>query len=319
VQTRDSSFVDEDVVVATLRAVFREHGVAGEVEDADAWRIDNLLASHAHTDLAVEGVDFDRRLYPLAHAGHRALAQNLSDLYAVDAEPVGFMWALALPERWSLDDVVSFATGAARLAAAARCPLLGGDLSKTAGPMSCAITVLGRAAGLSVARSGARPGQGVWLTRKVGASARGLSVLRHAAVGDDEAVFARWIGQLDIVDRRAVLAHVAPIPFHHLEQLSDFAVAAIDVSDGLARDAARLARTSGVGIDFDALEDVVDVAAGATEHDALYGGEDLALLFSVPDGLEPSGCIRVGRVVRGAGLFRRGQTIDDRGYDHFRR
>jgi len=318
VRARDGSLVDEDRVVAAIRAVFAARGVAAEAEDADAWRIDHLLASHAHTDVVVEGVDFDRALYPLAFAGHRALAQNLSDLFAVDAEPVAFFWGLALPATWSLQDVEDLARGAAGLAAAAQCPLLGGDLSKTAGPMTAAVTVLGRAAGLSVARSGAKPGQGVWLTRPVGAAARGLALLQAARPGDDEAGFRRWLAALSVVDRRAVLAHVAPSPFHHLEQLSDFAVAAIDVSDGLARDAARLARTSGVAIELDNLDDAIDVAAGATAQHALYGGEDWAVLFAAPDGFAPPGCVRVGRVVAGAGLTVGGQVIDARGYDHFR-
>jgi thiamine-monophosphate kinase len=310
--------VDEDGVVAAIRAVFAAHGVCAEAEDADAWRIDHLHPSHAHTDVVVEGVDFDRALYPLAFAGHRALAQNLSDLAAVDADPTGFFWGLAIPSSWSLADTVAFARGAAALAAAAQCPLLGGDLSRTGGAMTAALTVLGRASGLSVARSGAKPGQGMWLTRRVGASARGLRLLQAERPGEDEATFRRWLDGLSVVDRRAVLAHVAPTPFHHLEQLSDFAVAAIDVSDGLARDAARLARTSKVGIDLDRLDDAIDTAAGASADDALRGGEDWAVLFAVPEGLLPPGCIRVGRVVAGAGVRVDGIAIDARGYDHFR-
>jgi thiamine-monophosphate kinase len=109
------------------------------------------------------------------------------------------------------------------------------------------------------------------------------------------------------------------MPFHHLEQLSDFAVAAIDVSDGLARDAARLARTSRVGIDVDVLDAAVDHAAGATVDDALFGGEDGALLFAVPDGLKPPGCVRIGRVVATPGLTVDGKELAGDGYDHFRR
>ena len=316
---RDGVVVDEDGVVAAIRAIFRAVGAHAEPEDADAWRVDGLLASHVHTDMAVEGVDFDRALYPLRCAGHRSLALNLTDLFAVDAEPVAFAWSLAIPETWSLPDVEAFATGAARLAAAAACPLLGGDLSSTTGPFVCSITCFGRAAGLSLSRSGAKVGQGVWLTRPCGASTRGLRLVQQARVGDDDGAFARWLQSLSIVDRRAVLAHVEPTPFHHLEQLSDFAVAAIDVSDGLARDAARLARTSRVGIDVDVLDAAVDHAAGATVDDALFGGEAGALLFAVPDGLKPPGCVRIGRVVATPGLTVDGKELAGDGYDHFRR
>ncbi len=316
---RDGNVVDEDGVVQTIRSVFRGVGAHAEPEDADAWRIDGLHASHAHTDMAVEGVDFDRALYPLRCAGHRALALNLTDLYAVDAEPVAFSWSLAIPATWTLADVEAFARGAAHLAAAAACPLLGGDLSSTSGPFVCSITCFGRAAGLSLARSGAKAGQGVWLTRPCGASARGLRLVQHARVGDDEGAWGRWLQTLSSVDRRAVLAHVEPTPFHHLEQVSDFGVAAIDVSDGLARDALRLARTSRVGIDIDDLDAAVDHAAGATVDDALHGGEDGALLFVVPDGLLPPGCARIGRVVEGPGLSIAGRPVQGVGFDHFRR
>ncbi len=316
---RAGHVVDEDGVVAAIRAVFHDVGAHAEAEDADAWRVDGLLASHVHTDMAVEGVDFDRALYPLRCAGHRALALNLTDLYAVDAEPVAFAWSLAIPDAWTLDDVRAFSLGAARLAAAAACPLLGGDLSSTSGPFVCSITCFGRAAGLSLARSGAKPGQGVWLTRPCGASARGLRLVQQARVGDDEGAYARWLQSLSVVDRRAVLAHAEPSPFHHLEQLSDFAVAAIDVSDGLVRDAHRLARTSHVAIDIDDVDAAVDHAAGASVDDALYGGEDGALLFAVPDGLVPTGCVRIGRVLAGQGLSIAGRPVAGVGYDHFRR
>jgi thiamine-monophosphate kinase len=330
--------VAEDDVVAAIRAEFAAVGAHAEPEDADAWRIDQLLATHATTDAVVEGVDFDRALYPLSYAGHRALAQNLSDLYAVDAEPGGFVWSLAIPTddehregkgndpdgkrpalpRWSLDDVRAFARGAARLAAAVGCPLLGGDLSSTTGPLVGSITCFGRAGGLTVARSGARPGQGIWLTRRLGASARGLRLLQAARVGADDGIFHRWLRGLPAPEQRAVRAHVEPAPFHGLECLSDYGVAAIDVSDGLARDAARLARTSGVAIELDRLDDAVDVAAGASVDDALHGGEDWALLFAVPDGLVPPGCVRIGHARAGQGLTAGGVPVVGRGFDHFR-
>jgi thiamine-monophosphate kinase len=316
--TAEQTASGEDAYVAALREVFAARGVRGEPVDSDAWRIDALFPTHVHADMTVEGVDFDRALYPLTYAGHRALAQNLSDLYAADAEPVAFTWSLAVPPAWSMGDVVSFARGAARLAAAAGVPLLGGDLSSTGGPFVCAITCLGRAASLAVARTGAKPGQGIWLSRRVGASGRGLKLLRAALVGESESVFAAWLSSLSEVDRRAVRAHIEPAPFHHLEQLSDYAVAAIDVSDGLLRDAARLAQASGVAIDLTDVDAAVDVAAGAELDDACYGGEDWAVLFAVPEGLEPPGCLRIGQVLAGHGVTVAGRRVDAHGFDHFR-
>lgn len=311
--------VDEDGVVDAIRAVFRAHGVCGEDSDADAYRIDDLLATHTTTDLVVEGVDFDRALYPWRCFGHRALAQNLSDLFAVDAEPRGFIWSLAIPgageSAVDLDAVVAFAAGAAALAAAAGCPLLGGDLSTTSGPFVCSITAFGRTPGVPLTRGRARAGQGLYLTRKVGASAAGLRALRAARVGWDERAFSTWRKSLDAATAHAVRAHVEPMPFHDLESLADVAVAAIDVSDGLVKDAGRLAAASGVGVDLDNVAAVVDV--GASVNDALYGGEDWCVLFAVPDGLPaPDGCFRVGRVVGGCGVRVDGVPVDVAGYAH---
>lgn len=308
-------------VVAAIRAVFAARGVCGEGADDDCARIDHLLASHATTDVIVEGVDFDRALSPLRFAGLRALAQNLSDLYANDCEPVGFLQALAIPSRYSLDDVVAFSRGMADLAAALGVPLLGGDLSRTEGPFTCSITAFGRAPGIAVTRRGARVGQGLWLTGPVGGSAAGLRVLLRDRPGDDEAAFAAWRSRLSTTEQVAVRRHVEPSPVHHLERLSDFAVAAIDVSDGLGLDAGRLAEASGVAIALDDVAGSVDVAAGATVDDALSGGEDWVILFVVPDGLVPEGCRRVGRVIEGpaGAVFVDGVRVDHRGHDHFAR
>jgi thiamine-monophosphate kinase len=231
---------------------------------------------------------------------------------------VAFVWSLAIPPSWSNEDVVAFAEGAARLAESVGCPLLGGDLSSTAGPLCCSVTAVGRCPGVPVKRSGARAGQGVWLSQKVGASAAGLRLLQRDRPGGDEGAFFAWRKRRSDVEQRCVAAHVEPAPFHTLESLADWAVAAIDVSDGLARDAGRLARSSGIAIDLDGLNDAV--AAGATVDDALFGGEDWALLFCVPDGLgDPPGCVRVGRVVEGEGVFVGGARVPDEGFDHFQR
>ncbi len=310
--------MNEADVVKAIREVYRNAGVPTEDEDDDTARIDDLLASHITTDVTVEGVDFDRALYPLRFAGLRSLAQNVSDLYASDAEPVGFLQALSIPPSWSLDDVVRFSRGAAELAGALGMKLLGGDLSRTSGPFQCAITALGRAPQLSTTRRGARVGQGIWLTRQLGGSAVGLRILMRDRIGEDEGVFARWRRTLSTSEQRAVRCHVEPSPVHPLERLTDFAVAAIDISDGLAIDAGRLAHTSRVAIELDNLDAAVDLAAGATADDALRGGEDWALLFAVPDGLDPVGCIRVGTVVKGpAGQVTVGGDVVTGGHDHF--
>jgi thiamine-monophosphate kinase len=312
--------MNEADVVTAIRRVFRAAGVATEDDDDDTARIDELLTTHVTTDVTVEDVDFARSLYPLRYAGLRSLAQNVSDLFAADAEPTALLWSLSIPPTWSLVDVERFSTGAAQLAGALGMRLLGGDLSRTAGPFQCAITAFGRAPQLSTTRKGARVGQGLWLTRALGGSAVGLRLLQQAQIGDDEAAFSSWRSRLTVQEQRAVACHVEPSPVHGLERLTDFAVAAIDISDGLAIDAGRLARSSGVAVEFDHLDDAVDHRAGATAEDALRGGEDWAILFAVPDGLEPEGCIRVGTVVAGpAGRVTVDGVVVTGGHDHFER
>ena len=314
----------EAALIAAIRRIFAQHEALAEEDDDDTARIDGLFISHVSVDVAVEGKDFDRALAPLRYFGHRVVAQNLSDLYAADCEPRGFVWSLAIPDRWSLDDVEAFCVGAATLAGAMGMPLLGGDLSSVDGPFSCSITAMGHAPGIPLRRRGARAGQHLWLSKPCGAAAAGLRALMGARVGDDEATFATWLhGQPEAV-QRAVLAQLAPMPAHPFDRLSDFAVAAIDVSDGLTRDASRLAAASGLDLALEDLGRAVDVAAGATLEDALAGGEDWAILAAIPEGLEPDGGILLGRFQEavdgtGGGLFVDGKRVAPQGFDHFRR
>lgn len=313
---------DEAAMVARIRAIFRRHDALVETEDDDTARVDQLLATHVTTDVAVEGQDFDRAFAPLRCFGHRVMVQNLSDLAAADADPRGFVWSLAIPERWRSVDVDAFCEGAAAVCGAVGLPLLGGDLSGTDGPFAAAVTAFGHAPAIPVARRGARAGQHLWLSKPCGAAAAGLRLLREAQPGDDEGTFHTWRRGLDPVSRRAVDAWTTPVPAHPFARLSDFAVAAIDVSDGLLKDASRLAAANGLGVRFDALELAIDVAAGATRDDALAGGEDWAILAAVPDGLEPDGGLCIGRfvddVARGT-LWTGGHQLAPRGWDHFRR
>lgn len=274
------------------------------------------------TDVVVEGIDFDRALYPLHYAGARALAQNLSDVAAMGATPVGFVWTLSIPPADTgaaldeLMDLMDFVRGAAALAKTRRVPLLGGDLSSTTerGPLTCSITAFGDVDGQPVKRSGAKVGDGVWLTSPVGAAAAGLRRLR--ARGAAAAPFDAWLRALPDSDARAVRAHICPLPPDGAP-LAGRATACIDVSDGLAIDAHRLAAASNVRLELDALA-AAAVAAGATRDEALHGGEDYALLFTLPAAMAPPiEAVRIGRVVEGSGVWADGVAIAPRGFDHF--
>jgi thiamine-monophosphate kinase len=205
--------------------------------------------------------------------------------------------------------VVRFAEGAARAAALHACPLLGGDLSRTDGPLVCAVTMFGDVHGARHTRGGAKAGDVVWLSRKTGASAAGLRALQAGLRPQD----AQGPHAL------ALRAHLTPTPELPLGQaLVGIASACMDVSDGLLLDLSRLAAASGVAINLTGLDEAIDVAAGATAADAYGGGEDWALLFTTAAATAPSaGAIRLGEVMAGTGLWRGGQALAPQGWDHF--
>jgi thiamine-monophosphate kinase len=112
-----------------------------------------------------------------------------------------------------------------------------------------------------------------------------------------------------------VRAHIRPLP-PDAAALAGRATSCIDVSDGLAIDAHRLARASGVRVELDAFTGAVDV--DATRDDALTGGEDYALLFTLPRGMTPPfDALRIGRVVEGDGVWADGAPLEAKGFDHF--
>ncbi|MBI1945917.1 MAG: thiamine-phosphate kinase [Deltaproteobacteria bacterium] len=271
------------------------------------------------TDVVVEGVDFDRALYPVLYAGTRAMLQNLSDVGAMGGAPLGFVWSLAIPSSWGEHDVLDFARGAAVPAKLARCALYGGDLSRIDGPMVCSITAFGDVEGAPLLRSGARPGDDVWLSSPLGASAAGLRRLRQGDAPREPGPFRAWLAALPELEARAVRAHLHPV-LPDGARLVGHANACMDVSDGLSLDAHRLAHASRVRLELDALDAAVDPAA--TREDALAGGEDWALLFTAR-GAPPIEAVRIGRVAQATsddevGVWVEGQRLAPRGWEHFR-
>lgn len=215
------------------------------------------------TDASVEHVHFRREWLTPREIGARAAAAALSDLAAMAATPIGLLLALALPESWRAD-VNEIARGVADVARVARCPIVGGNMS-AAGELSLVLTVLGTAA-QPLRRNRARAGDLLYVTGTLGGPAAAL----HA-----------WLDERKPEpENRERFAR--PVPrIAEARWLADAGVrAAIDVSDGLAADAAHLADASGVSIVLDA--DMVPRAAGATLEQALTGGEEYELLIAAP-------------------------------------
>lgn len=213
-------------------------------------------------DAGVAGVHLDTSVFPIGDLGYRAAIAALSDLAAVGARPIGVLAAVCAP----VDvDVLDLERGVVAAAAAGGCTVLGGDLSGSATPTVVVTAVGAEGDGGSVARSGAAPGDAVFVTGPLGGAAAGLRRRREGAPLDDPVVLAHRRPSARLREGR--LAAVTG------------ATAMLDVSDGLARDLRRLATASRVGVALDA----VPVSEGATHDEAIGGGEDYELVFTHPD------------------------------------
>jgi thiamine-monophosphate kinase len=246
-------------------AVFRPN--AGE---------DLLLKS----DQLIEGVHFRSDLPPAA-IGERALARPLSDIAATGGQPRICLVSLTMPQKppaW----VKGFFRGLLRLAHRTRTALGGGDLARSdrvyCDVMLCGVVPRGQA----LRRDGARPGDSLWVSGRLGKP---------------------WDRR---IEPRLALGR----------QLRGQATACMDISDGLALDLHRLTKASGVAAEIER----IPVARGVSIERALHGGEDYELLFTLPKNARgPRGTTRIGTIVRGTpgNMFFEERPLEPRGYDHF--
>lgn len=259
------------------------------------------------TDAVVAGVHSDLSIVGLDDLGWKAVAAAVSDVAAMGGRPTHLLVSVCGPGGTDLDLLYA---GIAEASAEYGCPVVGGDLSG-ASELVVTVTVVGDAGvRRPVLRSGARPGQTVYVTGPLGSSAAGLRLLRagHGA-GDDP----------------LVRAHRRPRarPAEGAAARDAGATAMIDVSDGLATDLRHLAGASGVGVVLDS----VPVADGASREEALGGGEDYELLFTAPQpemvtasfakaGLRPP--VVLGRCTADAGeRVLAGEPLPEGGWEHW--
>ncbi|MDP1912249.1 thiamine-phosphate kinase [Brevundimonas sp.] len=253
-------------------------------------------------DMLVEGRHFLSTVPP-DRLGHKALAVNLSDLAACGAEPLAFTLALALPRA---DDrfLAPLAQGLFALADAHDIELVGGDT--TAGPLNLCITVFGQVPpGQALLRSGAKPGDDLWVSGTLGDARLALEVFRGRV--------ALPGGELDAVRRAMEL----PQPRVALGRaLRGVASAAIDLSDGLLGDLGHVLQRSGVGatVDVDTLprSSVLAAQPVALQHECvLGGGDDYELLFTAPPG--QAAAVRAAGAAAGVAVTRCGTITGERG------
>lgn len=258
------------------------------------------------SDMLVEDRHFFADVDPCT-LGHKALAVNLSDLAAMGAAPLGFTLALALPranEAW----LAAFSQGLLALAQQHRCPLVGGDTTR--GPLNLCITVFGQVpVGQALRRSGAQPGDDIYLSGTVGDARLALeALLGHITLPAD--VLQRTRQRLECPAPRLALG----------QALRGIATAAADVSDGLLGDLGHILTASGVGAELypETLLQSAAVSDAVRQQPpelawtcALAGGDDYELVFTAP--LTARAAVQVATERAHTAATRIGRVIAERG------
>jgi thiamine-monophosphate kinase len=279
---RGKQSAEDSLIARYFKPLATDPGAFGLIDDAA------ILKSSAGdivvtTDAIVEGVHFLSDDPPDTVA-RKALRVNLSDLAAKGAEPAGFVLTLALrapDDAW----LAPFANALGEDATRFQCPLLGGDTVSTPGPQMISITAFGRVPqGKMVHRNGAKMGDRVVVSGTIGDAALGLDILKGgavaAALANDAAARQMLVDRYRVPQPRTALAHA----------VRDHASAAMDVSDGLAGDLAKLCAASGVSAAIDTQSIPLSAAAqallarGAVGIETIVsGGDDYEILCSIAE------------------------------------
>ena len=246
-----------------IRDLIRRWGDSARGIGDDAAILDVPAGSRlvASTDATVENVHFRRDWLTASEIGYRAATAALSDLAAMAATPIAMLVAMSVPERWRAE-LAGIAEGIGEASRACHAPITGGNLTNGS-ELSIIVTVLGYAHH-PLGRDGARVGDSVYVTGALGGPGRALAAWAGGGnpSADDRARFARPAARI----REALWLAACG------------ATAAIDISDGLAGDAAHLAAASGVDVCIEV--DAIPTVAGASPADAARSGEEYELIVT---------------------------------------
>jgi thiamine-monophosphate kinase len=278
----DGQSAEDRLIGRYFRPLAKHPGALGLADDAAVLTPPPGCDLVLTTDGVIAGVHVFEHDRP-GDIARKALRMNLSDLAAKGAKPLGFLLALSLPggidEAW----LAGFTTGLGEDAEQYGCPLLGGDTDHTPGPLAVSITALGAVPhGTMVRRSTAKPGDRIVVTGTIGDAALGVLLRR------DQRLAAQW-HLSDAMSAHLTQRYLLPQPRTAFAGVVlNHATAAMDISDGLAGDLAKLCRGSGVAAEIDVASVPLSEAAGAAAagdpsvfETVLTGGDDYEILLTV--------------------------------------
>lgn len=279
---RDDTSAEERLIARYFRPLATAPGALGLGDDAAIVTPPPGCDLVLTTDGVIAGVHFFAD-DPPEKIGRKVLRMNLSDLAAKGARPIGFLMSIALPAAIEETWIAAFAAGLGEDSTHYGCPLLGGDTDHTPGPISVSITAFGTVpSGKMVRRSTAKPGEAIVVSGTIGDAALGVLLRRDATCGQRWRLADRLAAEL--TDR-----YLLPQPRNALaEAVLHDASAAMDVSDGLAGDLAKLCRASGVAADIDVTRVPLSNAARAALaadpallETILTGGDDYEIVLTL--------------------------------------
>lgn len=315
----------EKALIVRLRsqAAKGSNVLTGIGDDAAVLRVPAGHEALVTTDFTLEGIHFRREWHPAKAVGHRCLTRGLSDIAAMGGEPLAVFLSLALPLDLSQKWVDGFMSGLLDLAGKFGVSLAGGDTAESPNGILADIVVLGSVPrGKAILRSGARPGDRIYVSGALGGSA---AAVRRMLAHPKRRLKPVQYPQHFFPEPRLALGRTL--------REKGLASAMIDISDGLSTDLAHICEESRVGAELQA-EAIPRATVGkpAREVDlqfALHGGEDYELLFTAPSGKRiPTrfagvGITQIGHVTRGKRVFLMnkkggGYELRPQGWEHFR-